>query len=143
MFCIDETAGNLIDELEPTAHLANISQGGEVPDGLHILVRRPDPLHGDLEPVNSIVSLVNLNFSGEKTIPFWLQWERIVQILKKACFRLSDHWMMSSIIFSELLSSGFPGHVATIAFIFLQVNYRCHYAVLCVLFVSLFFVSHH
>ena len=32
-------------------------------------------------PANSTDLLANWNFSGEKTIPFWLQWDRMEQIL--------------------------------------------------------------
>ncbi len=53
-----------------------------------------------LNPANSTDSLANSNFSGENTIPFWLQWDRIAQILKKAVSRFSDHCIISSIIFS-------------------------------------------
>jgi hypothetical protein len=37
-----------------------------------------------LNPANYTVSLANSNFSGENTIPFWLQWDRIAQILENA-----------------------------------------------------------
>jgi hypothetical protein len=68
-----------------------------------------------LNPANSTVSSANSNFSGENTIPFWLQWDRIAQILKNACSILSDHCMISSTIFSESFITGFPGQVSRIA----------------------------
>ena len=52
------------------------------------------------KPANSTVSLAKANFSGEKTIPFLLQWDKIEQILKNESSTESDHWMMSSMIFS-------------------------------------------
>ena len=58
------------------------------------------PLEVILNPANSTVSLANANFSGENTIPFWLQCDRIEQILKNDSSNVFDHWIMSSTIFS-------------------------------------------
>ena len=65
VFCFDETVGNLIDETEPTANLANVGRSGEIPNGLHVLVRRLDPPMVILKPANFTISLANWNFSGE------------------------------------------------------------------------------
>ena len=45
-------------------------------------------------------SFANSNFSGENTIPFLLQCDRSSATLKEALSRLSDHNIVSSIIFS-------------------------------------------
>ena len=57
-------------------------------------------------PANFTDLLANWNFYGEKTIPFWLQWERMEKTLKNASHIFSDHWMMSSMIFSKSFSAG-------------------------------------
>ena len=49
VFFLDKAVGHLIYESKPASHLTNIGGCWEVSDGLNILVRRLDPLHGDLE----------------------------------------------------------------------------------------------
>jgi hypothetical protein len=50
VFCLDKAVGYLINEPIPTAHLADVGERGGVRDSPNVLVRRLDPLRGDLEP---------------------------------------------------------------------------------------------
>jgi hypothetical protein len=83
VFCLDEAVGHLINQAEPASRLTNIGGCWEVPDGLNVFVCRLDPLLGDLEP-SELHGLL-----GEHKLVRG-EYHPVV----------SDHWMMSSTIFS-------------------------------------------